>query len=78
MVSQTCARRELSARGLQIRVVRADLTGAEPAIGSKAKRFRKPENMAAPLEETRPFACIDLSSEKKDVRNTRWTNRDLL
>jgi len=38
MLSQTCAHRELSVRGLQITVVRADLTGAYPAIGSTNMR----------------------------------------
>jgi len=38
MLSQTCARRELSARGLQLVVARADLTGAYPAIGSTNMR----------------------------------------
>src|SRR5712675_1219497 len=34
--------------------------------------------MSAPLEETRLFCFYRLSSERMNVRNTRWTNRDLL
>src|SRR3982074_2465260 len=58
---------DLSVRGLQMSVVRADLTGAEPAIGSTDKSEALPQarNMAAPLGETRLFAFIELSSERR-------------
>src|SRR5712671_6228221 len=49
----------LSARGLQMTVVRADLTGAEPAIGSTDKSEALPQARTCPrLSERRGFLLL--------------------